>query len=189
MDDNSRAGRALWVAYPKLWLFEPGGLPVGVLLPLAAALTPLWQDGGGTLGLVAVLWMCVRLTGWLRHWATVVEIRVDKQANRLMLRQRYGRTRAHSLDSLTELRPVQVGPASWVSVGPGEHDEYEEKDQVVLELRVGRRLYTTYNSPHSTSAMARAVSALKAVCPRMRVLEAESRRPTFVDVERGMSPG
>ncbi|WAL93207.1 hypothetical protein [Streptomyces sp. Je 1-369] len=183
------------MAFPKLWIFEPGGLPAGVLLPLAVVLAPLWPEGGLTLGLVAVVWMCVRLTGWLRHWATVVEIRVDEQAGRLRLRQRYGRTRVHALGSLTEVRPVQVGPVSWVSAGSGkyeeydEYDEYEEKDQVVLELRVGRRLYTTYNSPHSTSAMARAISALKAVCPGVRVLEPESRRPTFVDVERGMSPG
>ncbi len=189
MDDNSRADRALWTAYPKLWLFEPGGLPVGVLLPLAAALAPFWLDGALTLGVCAVLWICIGVAGWLPSWARVVEIRVDKEAGRLTLRQRYGRTRVHALDSLTELRPVQVGPASWVSVSSGEDDEYEEKDQMVLELRMGKRLCITYNTPHTTAAMARVISALKAARPQLRVTETEFRRPTFVDVERGMSPG
>lgn len=74
-------------------------------------------------------------------------------------------------------------------VEPGQDDERTEKDELLLRLDVGSAVYATYNTPYPTAAMMPLVTALQRACPGMVVAATESRRATFVDVERGMSPG
>lgn len=103
-----------------------------------------------------------------------------------MLRQRYGRTLVHALDSLAELRPRQVGP---VSLATGDEPDGAKRDELVLRLLVGGRPYTTYNACRAAAELAPLLTALKVACPGVRVADTECDRPTSVDNERGMSPG
>lgn len=179
-----------WRAWPKHWFLECGGFPVLVLAPLAvvlAFLSPTWAvvSGAWSLG-----WIAYSARYWLPLWRSVVEIRVGRgDRARLLLRQRYGRTRTYPLSAVTALRPLQVGSVSWVDVEPGQDSEYEEKDELVLRLDVDGAAYTTYNSARTTAATQPLITALRQACPGMIVHKTESRRTTYVDVERGMSPG
>jgi len=91
--------------------------------------------------------------------------------------------------ALSALRPLQIGSTFWVDVPPGEDNEYEEKDELVLGPDVDGKEFTTYNTLYATADMQPLITALRRACPGMVVHETESRRSTAVDVERGMSPG
>ncbi|MEV1054992.1 hypothetical protein ACFWZR_04600 [Streptomyces sp. NPDC059017] len=179
-----------WRAWPEHWFLECGGFPVLVLAPLAVVLAFFSVPWAVTIGALSLWWIAYSARYWIPVWRSVVEIRVGSgDHGRLLLRQRYGRTRTYPLSAVTSLRPLQIGSISYALVAPGQHDDYTEKDELVLRLNVDGVEYTTYNTPYTTAAMQPLITALRHACPDMIVSKTESRRATYVDVERGMSPG
>ncbi|MET9700861.1 hypothetical protein ABZY31_28655 [Streptomyces sp. NPDC006529] len=180
-----------WRMATRPLLREPGAVTIGVLLPLAAACAFLLPGLGLLLGLWVLALAATAGRRWLRVWRSVVEVRAEPGGGgRLVLTQRYGRTRTYPLDALTALRPVQVGLVSRVLVEPGEDDERTESDEIELLLELGTRVHGTYRAPHLTTAAVRPlVEALCRACPRAVVAPTEYRMRHAVDVERGMSPG
>jgi hypothetical protein len=178
-----------WYAQHRHWFFEGGAFPVVVLTPLTVLLALVSPELAFVSGAWAVIWIFTSAGDWIDRWRAVVEVRVPTRDGQLWLRQRYGRTRTFPLDALTAVRPLQIGAVSWVMVEPGQGDERTEEDVLVLRLQLGSAVYTTYNTPHTAAAMMPLVAALQRACPGMVVAATEERRPRYVDVERGMSPG
>ncbi|MFF2845247.1 hypothetical protein ACFVT5_02795 [Streptomyces sp. NPDC058001] len=187
--DESSARTFHWRADHKPWYLEQGIFPVAPLLPLTVLFAFFAPGVAFVCGFAAVVVTAVGTRNWIRTWTSVTEIRVAPDTGHLVLRQRYGRTRTYPLDAVTALRPLQVGPVSWVSVKPGQDDERTERDELLLRLCVGDRVHTTYHGPYRTVQLAPLVAALRRACPGMVVAETELRQPTAVDVERGASPG
>ncbi|TFE38841.1 hypothetical protein E3E14_26825 [Streptomyces sp. ICN441] len=161
-----------------------------MLAPLTVVLAFFSAGWAVMIGALSLWWIAYSARYWITVWRSVVEIRVgSRDHGRLLLRQRYGRTRTYPLTAVTSLHPIQIGSISWALVGPGQDDEYTEEDELVLRLEVDGAEYTTYNTPCTTAAMQPLIAALRHACPEMIVHKTESRRATFVDVERGMSPG
>ncbi|TQE36104.1 hypothetical protein Sipo8835_10740 [Streptomyces ipomoeae] len=178
-----------WKARPGHWFLECGGFPVLVLAPLAVVLAFFSVGWAVMIGALSLWWIAYSVRYWIPVWRSVVEIQVGSgDHGRLLLRQRYGRTRRYPLSAVSSLRPLQIGSIFWALV-PGKDDEYKEEDELVLRLDVGGAEYTTYNALYTTAAMQPLITALRHACPDMIVYETESRRATFIDVERGMSPG
>ncbi|MEV5437666.1 hypothetical protein AB0K80_16880 [Streptomyces sp. NPDC052682] len=179
-----------WRAWPKPWFFECGGIPVLVLGPLAIVLAFFSLDWAFGVGMVSLVWIAHSARDWISLWRSVIEIRVGQgEQGRLLLRQRYGRTRSYPLSAVTALRPLQVGGISFSHVPPDWDDGYKEEDELVLRLGVDGSQFTTYNTPYSTADMQPVITALRRACPNMIVHKTEFRRVAAVDVERGMSPG
>lgn len=158
--------------YRRPWIHEDGAVAVGVLPPLAVLFAFVAPVVAWPLGLWTVVGLVLSGPAWLRTWRSVVEVRVETQgARRLVLRQRYGRTRAHPLDAVTAVRPLRVGPPSPAVPDDGDDDESWEADETVLLLEVGGAAgvaYTTYAAPHITPAhLAPLVEALRHACPHV----------------------
>lgn len=191
MDDTGTSVFRWRAGHQKQWIFEGGAFPVCVLTPLTVLLAFLAPSVAQPLGLGTAFAIVFWGRGWVRTWRTVTEVRVETGARqRLLLRQRYGRTRAYPLDAVTAVRPLQVGAVSRVMVEAGEDDERTETDEMVLILGLGRTTRTTYAARGiSTAAVRPLVEELRRACPRAVVAETEYRMRHYVDVERGMSPG
>jgi hypothetical protein len=178
-----------WRARTGHWFLECGGFPVLVLAPVAVMLAFVSANWAVVVGAFSLGWIAYSVRYWIPLWRSVVEIRVGRgDQGRLLLRQRYGRTRTYPLRAVASLSPLQIGSVSWAEVG-GQDCEYKEKDELVLRLKVDGTQYTTYNTPYTTAAMQPLITALRHACPDMIVHKTESRRVAFIDVERGMSPG
>ncbi|HET6858245.1 MAG TPA: hypothetical protein VFH94_14285 [Streptomyces sp.] len=191
MDDTGTVVFRWRAGYKKPWVNEAGVVTAGVLpalalvfffvLPVVAVLLGLWTLFG------------IGMSGreWVRTWRSVVEVRVETGGRRrLLVRQRYGRTRACPLDAVTAVRPLQVGRVSGVMATAGVAEELTTTDEMALVLEVGKVAHTTYRAPHiSTAAVWPLVEELRRVCPHIVVAETEYRRRPCIDVERGMSPG
>ncbi|MFD6990358.1 hypothetical protein [Streptomyces sp. NPDC059943] len=173
------------------WIYEEGAVAVGVLPPLTVLFSFVAPVVACLLGLWTVVGLAMSGPAWVRTWRSVVEVRVETEGGRrLLLRQRYGRTRAYPLDAVTAVRPLQVGLVSPVFVDDGDDDESWETDEMVLLLELGKASRTTYQAPHITSAhIAPLVEALRRACPHLVVAETEHRMRHAGDLERGMSPG
>lgn len=190
--NGMRTAAFRWRArYKEPWIYEEGAVAVGVLPPLTVMFSVVAPAVAFLLGLWTVVGLAISGPAWVRTWRSVVEVRVETQGGRrLVLRQRYGRTRAYPLDAVTALRPLQVGLVSPAVVDDGDDDESWETDEMVLLLEVGGVSHTTYQAPHITSAhIAPLIEALRHACPHLVVAGTEYRRRHAGDVERGMSPG
>ncbi|MFJ6568189.1 hypothetical protein ACIQNU_12245 [Streptomyces sp. NPDC091292] len=189
MDDLS-ARDFHWRADSKPWFVEQGIFPLAPLLPLTALFAFVAPVVAYLCGFAGVVLTAAESRKWIRTWRSVTDIRVAPDTGHLVLRQRYGRTRTYPLDSLTALRPLQVGAVSFVSAAPGEDEERTERDELLLRLCLGDRVHTTYPGPHRTAQLAPLVAALRRACPGMAVADTEFRRPIAVDDdERGASLG
>lgn len=181
-----------WRAHHKEpWIYEEGAVAVGILPPLAVLFAFVAPVVACLLGLWTVVGLALSGPAWVRTWRSVVEVRVETEGGRrLLLRQRYGRTRVYPLDAVTAVRPLQVGLVPPVFVDDGDDDESWEADEMVLLLELGGASHTTYQARHITSArIAPLVEALRRACPGLVVAETEQRTRHAGDVERGMSPG
>lgn len=190
--DTMRTAAFRWRArYKQPWIHEDGAVAVGVLPPLAVLFAFVAPVVAFLLGLWTVFGLLLSGPAWVRTWRSAVEVRVETGgARRLVLRQRYGRTRVYPLDGVTAVRPLQVGLISPAVLDDGDDDESWETDEMVLLLEVGNASHTTYQAPHITSVhIAPLVEALRRACPHAVVAATEHRMRHAGDVERGMSPG
>ncbi|AQU68005.1 hypothetical protein BBN63_19030 [Streptomyces niveus] len=190
--NGMRTAAFRWRArYKEPWIYEEGAVAVGVLPPLTVLFCFVAPVVACLLGLWTVFGLAMSGPAWVRTWRSVVEVRVEAEGGRrLVLRQRYGRTRRYPLDAVTALRPLQVGLVSPASFDDGDDDESWETDEMVLLVEVGGASHTTYQAPHITSAhIAPLVEALRRACPHVVVAGTEHRMRHAGDVERGMSPG
>ncbi|MFI9102906.1 hypothetical protein ACIGXA_20525 [Streptomyces fildesensis] len=190
--DDTRTGVFRWQArYKKPWIFEAGAVILCVLPPLTVLFSFVLPSVAFLLGLCIAYGIGTSGREWVRTWRSVVDVRVETgDRRRLVLRQRYGRTRSYALDAVTGVRPLQVGRVSTVMVDAGEDNEREETDEMVLLLEVGKVSHATYKAPHlSTAVMWPLVEELRRACPHIAVTPTENRMRYYVDVERGMSPG
>ncbi|MFI6009630.1 hypothetical protein ACIBAG_12520 [Streptomyces sp. NPDC051243] len=166
------------------------GFPILVLAPAAAVLAFFSAGWAFMVGASSLGWIAYSVRYWIPLWRSVVEIRVGRgEQGRLLLRQRYGRTRTYPLTAVNGLRPLQIGSISFASRGDGDVQDCEEKDELVLRLDVVGTEYTTYNHPYTEAQMQPLITALHHACTDMTVHKTESRRATYIGVERGMSPG
>ncbi|CAM5378801.1 hypothetical protein SAVIM338S_01657 [Streptomyces avidinii] len=191
MDDTGTAVYHWRAGHEKAWISEGGAFPVCVLVPLTVLLAFVAPGAAWLLGLGTAFAIAFWGRGWARTWRSLTEVRVETGARRrLLLRRRYGRTRAYPLDAVTAVRPLQVGQVFHVMVKPGEDDERTETDEMVLLLEVAGAAHTTYAAPGISEASVRPlVEELRRACPGAVVADTEYRMRSYVDVERGMSPG
>lgn len=191
MDDTGTVVFRWRAGYKKPWIFEEGAVTIGVLPPLTVLFSFVLPVVAFLLGLWTIFGIGLSGREWVRTWRSVVEVRVETgDRRRLLLRQRYGRTRTYALDAVTAVRPLQVGRVSGVMVDVEEYDERKQTDEMALLLEVGKVAHTTYGAPHITTATIwPLVEELRRVCPHIVVAETEYRIRSFFDNERGMSPG